>query len=230
MKKIELVVLAFLLLYFSIQHVKAGPYDDDVVSNFLIAMANKEEEQLKTYVSSNVKIPEIREETPISGFSGLPSPKENDRVAFIWEITFNQEKVTDIRVVYDGSNPFMNESKIIKEYMNKHIVNILTVSQFPFDITHVEGSINNDILLIRYQNVNSHGLLQVRVEPDEENLKAAEGENIYTLKNGIRALYQPNVNQLIFVHDSLKYSISIESEITENFTVQDLLEIANSMF
>ncbi|MGE7694986.1 hypothetical protein ACQKNC_12880 [Lysinibacillus sp. NPDC094177] len=208
-------------------------------------MSKKEEEQLKTYISSNVTIPEIREETPISGFSGLPSPKENvrvalayfndgenmpERIAFIWEITFNQEKVTDIRVVYDGYNPFMNESKIIKEYMKKYIVNILTVSQFPFDITHVKGSINNDILLIRYQNVNSQGLLQVRVEPDEENLKAAEGENIYTLKNGIKALYQPNVNQLIFVHDSLKYSISIVSEITENFTVQDLLEIANSMF
>jgi len=245
MKKIELVLLAFLLLYFSMQHVKAGPYNDDIVSHFLLAMVKKDEEQVKKYVSSKVKIPEIREETSISRFSGYPSPKENvrvalayfndgenmpERIAFIWEVTFHQEEVTDIRVVYDGSNPFMNESKIMKEYMNKQIANILTVSKFPFDITHVEGSINKDILLIRYQNVNLHGLLQVKVEPKEEDLKAAEGENMYTLKNGTKALYQPDVNQLIFVHDSFNYSISIESEITKDFTVHDLLEIANSMF
>lgn len=238
-------MLVFLLLYFSIQHVKAGPYNDDVVSHFLLAMVKNDEEQLKTYVSSNVKIPEIREETPISSYSSLPSPKESvsvalayfndgenrpERIAFIWAVTFNEEEVTDIRIVYDGSNPFMNESKLMKEYMNKYIANILSVSKFPFDITHVEGSINDDILLIRYQNENLQGLLQVKVEPKEEVLEVAEGENMYTLKNGIKTLYQPNENQLTFVHDSLKYSISIESEITQDFTVQDLLEMANSMF
>ncbi|MCL1698088.1 MULTISPECIES: hypothetical protein [unclassified Lysinibacillus] len=50
------------------------------------------------------------------------------------------------------------------------------------------------------------------------------------VKNGVKALYQPNESQLTFVHDSLKYSIRMESEITQDFTMQDLLEMANSMF
>ncbi|KOS62794.1 hypothetical protein FJQ98_06885 [Lysinibacillus agricola] len=243
MKKIVLVLQIFMLLFLSIQHVKAGPYGNDVVSNFTMALMKKDEKQARTYLSSNVKLPEIREETPIRRVSGLPSLKANvrvslayfddgedmpERIAFIWEITSNQEKITDIRVIYDGSNPFMNESKMIKEYSNKHKANILTASKFPFDITHVEGNINKDTLLIRYRNVKLHGLLQVKIEPGEEDLEAAKGENIYTLKNGIKALYLRN--ELIFLHDSLKYSIRIESEIPQDFTVYDLLEIANSMF
>lgn len=99
----------------------------ELVRDFIIALTKNDEELARTYLSLNVKIPEIREDTPIRSFSGLPSPKENvvvsvayfddkeksKRIAFIWEIAFSKDKITDINVVYDGSNPFMNESNII---------------------------------------------------------------------------------------------------------------------
>ena len=93
-------------------------------------MVKKDEKLARTYLSSNVKIPEIGEETPINRILGFPSPKENvrvsiayfydgdnmpERIAFIWEITFNKDKITDIRVVNDSSNPFISESNVIKE-------------------------------------------------------------------------------------------------------------------
>ncbi|RBW68058.1 hypothetical protein [Bacillus taeanensis] len=83
---------------------------------------------------------------------GFPSPKKNvrvivayfeeelgERIGFIWEITANNEKITDIMVVYDGSNPFMNEKKAVKEYETNYQKHILVPSKFSFKVTHVHG-------------------------------------------------------------------------------------------
>ena len=221
----------------------------ELVRDFIIALSKKDEKLARTYLSLNVKIPEIREETPIRGFSGLPSPKENvivslayfddeessNRIAFIWEIAISKDKITHINVVYDGSNPFMNELHIIKEYKNKNKTGILTASEFPFEITHVDGNVNNDILMLRYKNVDFNGLLQIKVESNTVDLKSLKRENdqFYTLNNGIKALYQPNYppgHQLVFHNSNLKYSIGIKGTQNQNITVDDLLKIANSMF
>ena len=70
MKKILLLLIAFGMLL-SIQSVMAKPLSDDVVSNLMYALVKKDEKLARSYVSSEVKIPEIRENTPITGFSGL---------------------------------------------------------------------------------------------------------------------------------------------------------------
>ena len=221
----------------------------ELIRDFLIALTKKDKKQARTYLSLNVKIPEIREDTPIRSFSGLPSPRDNvivsvayfadeetlNRIAFIWEIAFNKDQITNIHVVYDGSNPFMNESNLIKQYKAKNKTGVLTASEFPFDITHVDGNVNNDILMLRYKNVDLNGLLQIIVEPNTVDLKSLKRENdqFYTLNNGINALYQPNYppgHQLVFHHANLKYSIGIKGTQNQNITVNDLLEIANSMF
>ena len=222
---------------------------DELVRDFIMALTKKDEKLARTYLSLDVKIPEIREDTPLRSFSGLPSPKENvmvsvayfddgeekNRIAFIWEITFSKDKITDIHVVYDGSNPFMNESYVIKEYNEKNKIGILTASEFPFDVTHIEGEVNTDILIIRYKNVDFGGLLQIQAEPKNIELKSIkrEKDQFYTLNNGIKALYQPSYplgHQLVFLHDNVKYSIGVKDNQNQNFTVDDLLKIANSMF
>lgn len=248
MKKV-LLILITIGMFLSIQSVKAKPPNDDVVSNFMYALVKKDEKLASSYVSSEVTIPEIRENTPISGFSGLPSPKKNvmvsiayfsaennsERIAFIWEITSTKEKVTNIRVVYDGSNPFMNELKARMEYDAKNHTHTLYPSEFPFDITHIDGDVDKDVLTLRYRNADLGGLLQIKVVPHNADLGTLKGENdeFHTLKNGTTALYQPNfptTSQLVFQHGKLKYSIGIRYSTKATVTVDDLLKVVNSMF
>jgi hypothetical protein len=250
-KRIILAVITFAVLFLSTQTVIATTLrDGDVVSNFIHTLVTKGEKEARSFTASDVEIPEIREKTPIRGFSGLNSPYENvrvsigyfdigenepDRIAFIWEVTSNKEKVTDIRVVYDGSNPFVDESKVIREYQDKMKITILAPSKFPFDITHIDADIDRNTLMLRYRNADLEGLVQIKVEPDDVDLKEIKGENdkLYTLKNGKKALYQsnlPTAHQLIFQHKNLSYSIGISKTTKKEITVEDLLIIANSMF
>ncbi|WP_077215205.1 hypothetical protein [Bacillus dakarensis] len=246
MKKVLVILIGLL---FTTQSVLATSSSNEVVNNFILALVKNNDKLAKSYVSSNVKIPEIRENTPIRGFMKLSSPKENvkvsityfddgenepERIAFIWEITSNKEKITNIRVVYDGSNPLMNESKVVNEYEAKFQNKILVPSEFPFDITHVNGYVYKDELMLRYRNENINGLLQISVVPNDVSLEGFGGryDKFYTLKNGAKALYQPNfgpAQQLIFQHKNLKYSIGISRRTEKKITVDDLLKIANSM-
>nr|WP_106779485.1 hypothetical protein [Lysinibacillus timonensis] len=253
MKKrwMSLLTLTFVVILFNCQPVMAAPDSVKIGSDFVIAAYVKKDEVLaRTYLSSNVAIPEIREDTPINRVTGLPSPKENTsvsiayfndgevmqgRIAFIWELTVIEDKITDIKVVYDGTNPFMNESALIKEYETKNNVLIVPPSEFPFDITHVDGrvTVDNKILVLNYKNANLNGVMQIKIEPITKSLESLKGERdkFVTLKNRIKALYQQNnaTGQLVFQHRNLMYSISIESEINEYSTVDNLQNIANLM-
>ncbi|MBM7607283.1 hypothetical protein JOD29_000520 [Lysinibacillus composti] len=246
MKKILTVFIAFALAFMLFQPVMAAHDIVNIGSEFVRALIKKDDEQVKTYLTTNVVIPEISENTPINRVTGLPSPKENvsvsiayfddgksmeERIAFIWELTFKEDKITDIKVVYDGSNPFMNESNLINEFEGKSKTNVLTVSDFPFEITHIDGDVNKGILVLNYRNADLKGLLQVKVERNDESLEEFKNKDnhYYTLKNEIKALYHPN-NLLIFQNKNLLYSISIESSMNLNFKVDDYLKIANSMF
>ncbi|WP_227940280.1 hypothetical protein [Alkalihalobacillus deserti] len=250
MKRI-IIMTTILMLFLSVETVMATPFKyENVVSNLIHTLVTKGEEEAKSFVASGVEIPEIREKTPITGFSSLNSPDENvrvaigyfvseenepERIAFIWEVTSNKEKVTDIRVVYDGSNPFVDESKIIKEYQDKMKTPVLAPSEFPFDITHIRAYIDKDTLMLRYRNANLQEFVQIKVAPNITGLEKIKGEadKYYTLKNGTKALYQPNflpAHQLIFQHKNLKYTIGISKTTKKDIKVEDLLKIANSMF
>ena len=121
MKKILFLIPVLALILFITQPVRAT---DDIVkigSQFVIEYSIKKDEgQARSFLNSNVIIPEIVEKTPINRVTGVPSPKENvmvsiayfdngegsqGRIAFIWEIAIIKNKITDIRVVYDGSEP-----------------------------------------------------------------------------------------------------------------------------
>ncbi|MFF5994087.1 hypothetical protein AAGS61_04895 [Lysinibacillus sp. KU-BSD001] len=247
MKKLSILLTVFTLLLLPIQSVMAKPNSDDVVSDFMMALVKKDEKRAMSYVAADTKIPEIREVTSIKRFSGLPSPTEQmrvviayfddgeniaERIAFIWEVTTNQEKITDIRVVYDGANPFMNEGAIIKEYEAKHKTKILKASEFPFTITHVEGNIEKDMLVLTYQNADTNQSFQVKIVPNAEEALEGEGNQLYTLENGRQVLYHSNaaIPQLVFQHHDFTYSVSVHATVKQTITVEDLLLIANSMF
>ncbi len=118
----EILGIFLSILLLNTLNVTAIQYPN-IESNFMQAIIEKKDEKAKTYLHSDVKLPKIRENTPFRGFTGLPTSKDNkmvfvayfndgedqpSRIAFIWEITSNNTKITNIRVVYDGSNPLMN--------------------------------------------------------------------------------------------------------------------------
>jgi len=89
------------------------------LSNFYESYMTKGAKGAERYVANGVKIPEVTEKTRIVRFQGLlAAHKQNtrimiayfedgkvdiDRIAFIWRVTFNKEKVTSIEELYDGS-------------------------------------------------------------------------------------------------------------------------------
>jgi hypothetical protein len=124
MYKIMIILFSSFLLFFNVQHVLAVQPKKDVISNFTMALFQEDNMLARSYLDKDVHLPKIRENTKITGISGLPSPKENvkviiayfkaengnpNRIGFIWEVTYTKDKITNIRVVYDGSNPLMNE-------------------------------------------------------------------------------------------------------------------------
>lgn len=247
MKKIVAVWMVLLLASILFQPVKAAP--PTVVqsgSEFVISyFVKNDEEQARTYLAPNVTIPELREDTPINGVMGLPSPEENvsvavtyfddgrgqrGRIAFIWELQFENNKITDIRVVYDGSNPYSNESNLINEFESKSKTNVLAPSEYPFEITHIDGDVSNEQLEINYRDVDTETLMQIRIENNDTPIETFQSNNdqYYTLQNGIKALYKPN-SLLIFQNNNQLYSIRMESEEEQNFQVDDYLKVANSM-
>lgn len=227
------------------QPVKSAPDIVKIGSEFVIALIKKDEKKARDYLASNVVIPEIREDTPINRVSGLPSPKKNvsvsiayfddgelmkGRIALIWELSYREEQITDIRVVYDGANPFMNETSAVKKYEAETNNTVLVVSSFPFDITHVEGSIEQYSLILKYQNIDTQSTLRVKVEPINSTLETlkSEKDQFYSLKNNIKTLYQPYNHQLIFQYGDFRYFVTIQ-QMKQNTPLSDLIKVANSM-
>lgn len=247
MKKIVVVFMILTLVAIQIQPVKAAP--PTVVqrgSEFIISYFVKhDEERALTYLAQNVSIPELREDTQISGVMGLPSPQENvsvavtyfddgrgqrGRIAFIWELTFEEDKITDIRVVYDGANPHTNELNLMNEFERISKTNILTPYEYPFEMTHIDGDVTDDYLELNYRNVDMETSMQIRIEKNNASIENFQDNNdqYYTLSNGIKALYKPNA-QLMFQNNHLLYIIRIEGEEDQTIEVKDFLKVANSM-
>ncbi|QOR67307.1 hypothetical protein IM538_03980 [Cytobacillus suaedae] len=255
MKKIVILFTAIFLLYPSTQPTIARQPFEDVVSNFLDTLVTKGEREVSSFLESGVVIPEIRENTPIDRFSvaypKVPiSTNENKRVAigyfnygetqpeqiaFIWEVTLKKDKISNIRVVFDGSNPMMNESKVVEEYEANHHKKVVVPSHFPFSVTHVDGYVDRDILMLRYRNEKLQATLQIKIVPKDnvslERIKSKH-DKYYTLRDGTKALYQPNyppAHQIVFEKNDLRYYVGINKSAEMNIAVNDLIKIADSM-
>ncbi|MBM7096156.1 hypothetical protein JSY36_10340 [Bacillus sp. H-16] len=191
-------------------------------------------ERAKEYTIEGVVIPPFREHTAIASYEGLNSPHQNKtvalgyfegdepaRLAFIWEVTTNEARIiTDIRVVYDGANPFMNEQKGRERFEKKVKMRVLVPSAFPYPITHVETEYEGETLTIEYGN---HELLQsitVKITHGTEIMKT--GEEV-ELTDGTKACIE--TGGLRFVKNKMIYTIEFKGKTRE----AELIRVANSM-
>ncbi|MBM7661116.1 hypothetical protein JOC85_001888 [Bacillus mesophilus] len=251
------LLLSFLLVVtavFPIESVADETDTDRVSQQFIGAIFRRDQYKLRKLVIPTVKIPEIREDTPITRIQGLPSSKKDTkvfigyfgeekiedhdegirRIAFIWEVTVTRDKVTNITVVSDAANPFMNELRATKTYKSKNNKTVLVPSYFPNDVTHVKSHTNEDKISIEYKSHES--ILTLKASPfNTQNLnpinqgfvqvKVKDGEETYIkkLSDGF---------QINFVDDGLQYSVSfkIHKHSASNKAKSELIQVVNSMF
>ncbi|WP_175639120.1 hypothetical protein [Metabacillus schmidteae] len=236
----------------NIQVAMAGDQKDtdDTIRLFLEAWMKKDENKAQSYLMEGVKIPELKESTPIRRITGLPSPTKGikvmvaffdgelggERIAFIWEVAVKNERITQIRVIHDGTNPFMEEAKVVKEYEMKFKKNILVPSKFPFEITGCNGYINNKELSVYYTNESINGFLKITIFPISVDLDKYKGktDKYYTLDDGTRALYRGEFDlgyEMRFQKDGLQYTVVIgnKKELKKKFKAEDLIRIVESM-
>jgi hypothetical protein len=258
MKKLFLITVSSLLLFWNgispTIFVKAEIIENkfEIIHKFVNAFSKKDKQELKSFVDPSVKIPEIRENTPIVGIQGLRSP-ENDkmvllgrfeeeketgiqRIAFIWEVTVLQNRISNIRVVADAANPFMNEQIVFNEYKEKFKKEILLPAHFPYTVTHVNGKISGNMIKLNYINRESMGILQIEVMPQQkDHMGVLDGSyQPITIENGLKGMLgkTPTGYELIFKYDGMEYHLKIHEVDGGSYraTKKDLIHVAKSLF
>lgn len=153
-------------------------------------------------------------------------------------MTVKGDRITNIRVLFDGANPLVDESRLIMEYQNKYqLHHILAPTDFPFAITRFSGFIDSDRSLVRvYTNDEIKGFLRIITSPNVVALERYKGnkDEYYLLKDGTQALYRPNYElgyELLFQKNGMQYTLLIGNKklLQAKFNAKDLLNIANSM-
>nr|MCX3323285.1 hypothetical protein [Bacillus paranthracis] len=184
---------------------------------FKQALLKNDKKLMRSYVTDGVELPTFQTNKQIHEIKIVPSPKEdttillsyfkgNDDVftiGFILEIVTKNNKISRINQIYNGTNPLMKEATIVKEYEMKCKEHILTPTKFPFEIHVFQGYIYNDYLNLQYFNEDINGIFKITVSPVQNKLGfyVLRGAKFYTLKNNIKALYNPHVDsayELIF--------------------------------
>jgi hypothetical protein len=222
-----------------------------IIHKFVNAFKKNDKQDLKSLVDPSLKIPEIRENTPIVGIQGLPSP-ENDkmvligrfkeeketgiqRIAFIWEVTVLHNRISNIRVVADAANPFMNEQIVFNEYKEKFKKEILLPTHFSFTVSHVNGKISGNKIKLNYINRESIGILQIEAVPQSnDHIKVLDDKyQPITIKNGLKGMLgkTPTGYEFIFKYDGMEYHLKIHEADGGSYraTKEDLLRIAESL-
>lgn len=225
---------------------KSQGFEDrlDIGHRLMIAIMKKDEHRARSMVKTSVKIPEIRENTPIVEVEGLPSPKKNTRVyiahfkedsfgegapqrrmGFIWEITTDGEKISKIKVISDMANPFMNEP--IREYRKKFNKELRVPMYYPFPVTHVKGKIVGNRAEWYYRN--SESKLEIRAVPSSKVEGEQTGKAVF-LKNGEKGFLKesPSVCQITFLYDGMQYTVMMNGNFKKPLK-QELIQVVESM-
>lgn len=227
---------------------RLGPAD-----RFVKAILRNDLDQAQKYIEKDfVQIPEVRENSRISGIQLVSSPEEDvkillahfddevlkgERLAFIWELTLKGDRITKIRVLFDGANPLVDEARLIQEYQKKFKRHVLVPTEFPFEITQFNGHVNGDESLeLVYRNDVLNGFFRVKASPIVVELERYKGKDdvYYLLKDGTKALYRPKFElgyELRFQKNGMHYTLAIGNKkmLKVKYKATDLLKIANSM-
>ncbi|WP_246938986.1 hypothetical protein [Bacillus pinisoli] len=251
------MILSFLLVVtvlFPINSAAEEVNKDRVRQQFIDAISKSDQDKLRKLVLPNVKIPEIREDTPIKRIQGLPSSKEDTmvfigyfgeekvensdegitRIAFIWEVTVTNNRVSNIAVVSDAANPFMNELKATKTYRSKYNKTVLVPSYFPNDVTHVKSNIIDDEIAIKYKSNKSILELKASQLKNQSLNPKNQGFDKVKIKNSNEAYIHELSDgyQIDFVYDDLHYSVcyKFKNQKKDPKSKNKLIQVVNSMF
>ncbi|MCP8968065.1 DUF4367 domain-containing protein [Ectobacillus ponti] len=223
-------ILCILLLVSTLSSpASAYPSVDPVQGLIYSLFHHRDEKMARKYIAPGVHIPEIREETPISGAATLSSPRKNmrvvvaryrdskqlERTAFIWELAVKDDKITKIRVVHDGAVPLMNEGYAVQKFEKaypQYKDKVLVPADFPFSVTHVQGKASNHLVL---QYSNRKNKLRLTIVP-----QASLSKGDILLQQGVTASYHTRC--LTFHKDGLQYTLS-------GLPKEELIMIAKSM-
>lgn len=240
----------FFLLYFQSTTIIMAKSQTDVISEFKHALLKNDKRLMQSYVTAGIELPTFQTNKQIHEIKIIPSPKEDTTIlisyykgtddeftiSFILEIITKNNKISQINQIYAGTNPFMKEATIVKEYEMKCKEHILTPTKFPFEIHEFQGYIYNDYLELRYYNEDMNGILKITVSPVQHKLDqyVHKETKFYNLKNNIKALYNPHFDlayELIFQKNGFQYTIAIGNKlyIKRKYNVIDLIRIAESM-
>ncbi|PFR46861.1 hypothetical protein [Bacillus cereus] len=240
----------FFLLYFQSISIIMAKSQTNVISEFKQALLKNDKKLMRSYVTEGVELPTFQTNKQIHEIKIVPSPKEDTTILIsyfkdtddgfticcILEIITKNNKISRINQIYDGMNPLMKEATIVKKYEVKCKEHILTPTKFPFEIHEFQGYIYNDYLELRYYNEDINGIFKITVSPIQNKLDlyVHKGATFYSLKNNIKALYNPHFDlayELIFQKNGFQYTIAIGNKryIKEKYNVKDLIQIAESM-
>ncbi len=225
----------------------------DPAVEFAKAITRMDYNLAQKFVEGYVEIPDIRENSRIKQYQLVPSPKagvkiliahfddevlKGERLAFIWELTVHGKSITKIRVLFDGSNPLVDEARLINEYQSKNRRHVLIPAEFPFrEVTRFDGCIEHgSSLVLTYWNDKVNGFFRERVSPISMELERYKGKSdvYYTLKDGTKALYRTKFEfgyELRFQKNGLHYTLTIgnKKSLMVKYTPETLMRIANSM-
>jgi hypothetical protein len=158
-----------------------------------------------------------------------------ERIAFIWEVSIKNNKISKIKVVSDAANPYMNELIVTKEYKEKFNKEILVPMHFPFKMTHVDGKVNGKKLFLHYQNKEIGGALEIETEPTTGEIVLPKG-NLYQpvdLVKGYKGFIGkiPIGFELIFLSDHLQYNVRLLGDGKRyQPSEKELIKVVNWMF
>ncbi|MEG7859768.1 MULTISPECIES: hypothetical protein [Bacillus] len=244
------IFCVFFLLYFQSTTIIMAKSQTDVISEFKHALLKNDEKLMRSYVTDGVELPTFQTNKQIHEIKIVPSPKEDTTIlisyfkdtddrftlGYILEIVTKNNKISRINQIYDGTNPLMKEATIVKKYEIKCKEHILTPTKFPFEIHEFQGYIYNNYLNLQYYNDDINGIFKITVSPVQNKLGfyVLRGAKFFTLKNNIKALYNPHFDsayELIFQQNGFQYIIAIGNKryIKGTYNVKDLIQIAESM-
>jgi hypothetical protein len=246
---VTLIVVIFGL--FDTNNVLATP--KQVVDQFIEKLIQHEHDSAKTYMfDKSMEIPELLDTTLIGKFDVLTTPTRDDtqiviayfkeehageRIAFIWELIVRDEKISHIKVIHDGNKPLLEEAKLVKDYEMMFHCHVLVPDDYPFVVTGFDGMIDEkqEILHLGYRIASLNSYLHIAIFPVTVDLDRFIGKDtqILKLRDGTKVLYRGNYDlayEIRFQKDGFNYKMALgKKNLTQQFTADDLLKIAESM-
>ncbi|WP_066309009.1 hypothetical protein [Bacillus sp. FJAT-29814] len=239
-KLLLLLLVCFLAVPTLAGTAKERNFEHEVSRAFEKALLHNNDQRLNSLKEPHVKLPEIREKTPIGGLATLPSTRENsvllmghffengraERMGFLWEISWKNYKVSEIKVLSDMANPLMNELIVTKEYRDKFGRDILVPSYFPFKITHVDGKVTGDEIAVEYKNIEFSRVLEIVASPEG---RVPKGYKPVVLRDGKNGLIGKTANGygFVFSHEKMDYNVKLSGT---KLSKKELVKVVESMF